>query len=46
MTVIEYNLDNEDEDWLEKYNNGQNRLPAEKLEVMLYKLVRPCIVDR
>ena len=25
--VVEYDLDNEDEDWLEKYNDGQNRYP-------------------
>ena len=30
--TVEYDLDNDDEDWLEKYNDGQNRLPAEKLE--------------
>jgi enhancer of polycomb-like protein len=35
-------LDNEDEDWLEKYNDGQNRLPAEKLEVMMWKLEMVC----
>ena len=28
--VVEYDLDNEDEDWLTTYNDGQNRLPAEK----------------
>ena len=27
-----------EEDWLEKYNDGQNRLPAEKLELMMWKL--------
>lgn len=35
---VEYDLDEDDEDWLEKYNDGQNRLPAEKFELMLYKL--------
>ena len=40
--VVEYDLDNEDEDWLEKYNDGQNRLPAEKLEVMIWKLETVC----
>lgn len=39
---VEYDLDNEDEDWLEKYNDGQNRLPAEKLEVMMWKLEIKC----
>lgn len=40
--IVEYDLDNEDEDWLEKYNDGQNRLPAEKLEVMIWKLELAC----
>ena len=40
--VVEYDLDNDDEDWLEKYNDGQNRLPAEKLEVMISKLEVAC----
>lgn len=40
--VVEYDLDNEDEDWLEKYNDGQNRLPAEKFEHMLWKLEVAC----
>ena len=33
--AVEYDLDNDDEDWLEAYNDGQNRLPAEKLELMI-----------
>jgi enhancer of polycomb-like protein len=36
--TVEYDLDNDDEDWLEKYNDGQNRLPAEKLEIMMWKV--------
>lgn len=39
---VEYDLDNDDEDWLEKYNDGQNRLPGEKLEVMIWKLETAC----
>lgn len=30
--VIEYDLDNEDEDWLATYNGGQSRLQAEKCD--------------
>ena len=40
--AVEYDLDNDDEDWLEKYNDGQNRLPAEKFEVMIWKLEVSC----
>ena len=28
--LCEYDLDNEDEDWLAVYNGEQNRLPAER----------------
>ena len=28
--LVEYDLDNEDEDWLAAFNGGQARLPAEK----------------
>ncbi|OEL13096.1 hypothetical protein BAE44_0025885 [Dichanthelium oligosanthes] len=35
---IEYDLDNEDEDWLEDYNNEQKNLNPEMLEVLLFKL--------
>jgi len=27
---VEYDLDNEDEDWLAQFNEGQERLPPEK----------------
>ena len=40
--VVEYDLDNEDEDWLTTYNDGQNRLPAEKFEAMIWKLEVCC----
>ena len=40
--AVEYDLDNDDEDWLEAYNDGQNRLPAEKLELMIWKLEMAC----
>ena len=40
--VVEYDLDNEDEDWLTTYNDGQNRLPAEKFEAMIWKLEVRC----
>nr|TKW09821.1 hypothetical protein SEVIR_6G126400v2 [Setaria viridis] len=35
---IEYDLDNEDEDWLEGYNNERKNLNAEMLEALLFKL--------
>ncbi|KAG8047151.1 hypothetical protein GUJ93_ZPchr0008g12067 [Zizania palustris] len=35
---VEYDLDNEDEDWLEDYNNEWKNLNPEKLEVLLFKL--------
>nr|CAB3482722.1 unnamed protein product [Digitaria exilis] len=35
---IEYDLDNEDEDWLEVYNNEHINLNPEMLEVLLFKL--------
>jgi enhancer of polycomb-like protein len=40
--IVEYDLDNDDEDWLTEYNDGQNRLPAEKLESMIWKLEIHC----
>jgi enhancer of polycomb-like protein len=40
--VVEYDLDNDDEDWLVKYNDGQNRLPGEKFEHMIWKLEVRC----
>ncbi len=39
---VEYDLDNDDEDWLEKYNQGQTRLQSVKLERMLWKLDVAC----
>nr|XP_043624734.1 uncharacterized protein LOC122596249 [Erigeron canadensis] len=35
---VEYDLDNEDEDWLEEFNKEKDILPAEKLETILFKL--------
>ncbi|GJN16500.1 hypothetical protein PR202_gb03499 [Eleusine coracana subsp. coracana] len=35
---IEYDLDNEDEDWLKNYNNEQKNIIPEMLEVLLFKL--------
>lgn len=35
---IEYDLDNEDEDWLEEYNKEGKILPAEKVETIIFKL--------
>jgi enhancer of polycomb-like protein len=39
---VEYDLDNEDEDWLENYNDGSEVLSAEKFEEMLWKLELAC----
>ncbi|KAK1413749.1 hypothetical protein QVD17_35529 [Tagetes erecta] len=35
---VEYDLDNEDEDWLEQFNKEVKVLPAEKFETILFKL--------
>ncbi|XP_059652173.1 uncharacterized protein LOC132299509 [Cornus florida] len=35
---IEYDLDNEDEDWLQEFNNERKILQPEKLETILFKL--------
>ena len=34
-SFVEYDLDNEDEDWPDGYNDGADVLPAEKFEEML-----------
>ncbi|KAL6785691.1 hypothetical protein ACKKBF_B01255 [Auxenochlorella protothecoides x Auxenochlorella symbiontica] len=36
--LVEYDLDSEDERWLQDLNNGQERLPKARLEMMLWKL--------
>ena len=41
-SFVEYDLDNEDEDWLDGYNDGADVLPAEKFEEMLWKLEIAC----
>lgn len=40
--MVEYDLDNEDEDWLERYNVGRSKLSDEKFECMLWKLELAC----
>eukprot|EP00850_Spirogloea_muscicola_P000864 SM000003S11109 [mRNA] locus=s3:1036341:1040455:+ [translate_table: standard] len=35
---VEYDLDDEDEDWLDQFNDERKILPPEKFEWMLYKL--------
>ncbi|GBF97060.1 hypothetical protein Rsub_09533 [Raphidocelis subcapitata] len=40
--VVEYDLDNEDEDWLEAYNTGGAKLSDTKFERMLWKLELAC----
>src|SRR6056300_1847477 len=37
-SYVEYDLDNDDEDWLETFNEGADTLTAEKFEEMLWKL--------
>ncbi|CAN0840431.1 Enhancer of polycomb homolog 2 [Linum grandiflorum] len=34
---VEYDLDNEDEDWLQEFNKDKDNLPPEKFEVLLFK---------
>ena len=42
--LCEYDLDNEDEDWLVTFNGAQNRLPAERCaaRAALASTLRPC----
>ncbi|KAJ4804169.1 Enhancer of polycomb-like protein [Rhynchospora pubera] len=35
---VEYDLDNEDEDWLDEFNTERKSISSEKLEMMLFKL--------
>ncbi|PSS21656.1 Enhancer of polycomb like [Actinidia chinensis var. chinensis] len=35
---VEYDLDNEDEDWLQEFNEENNLLASEKLETVLFRL--------
>lgn len=35
---VEYDLDNEDEDWLDEFNRDQKLLPPEKFETLMFKL--------
>lgn len=35
---IEYDLDPEDENWLEAFNRGQQRLPVRRFELLLWRL--------
>ncbi|XP_020396300.1 enhancer of polycomb-like protein101 isoform X2 [Zea mays] len=35
---VEYDLDNEDEDWLEEFNSERKNINPEKLEALLFKL--------
>lgn len=37
-SFVEYDLDHEDRAWLEKFNDGQDRLPAQRFELLLWKL--------
>lgn len=39
---VEYDLDNEDEDWLKGYNLGRNKLSDQLFEKMLWKLELAC----
>lgn len=35
---IEYDLDKEDQEWLEAFNKGQDRLPARRMELLMWRL--------
>lgn len=35
---VEYDMDSEDERWLEEYNQGQERLPEGKFEDAIWRL--------
>ena len=35
---MEYDLDDLDLDWLERFNNGQDKLPARRFELLLWRL--------
>lgn len=35
---MEYDLDENDVQWLEKFNNGQDKLPARRFELLLWRL--------
>ncbi|XP_057488177.1 uncharacterized protein LOC130780064 isoform X1 [Actinidia eriantha] len=35
---VEYDLDNEDDDWLQEFNEEKNLLTSEKLETVIFKL--------
>lgn len=37
-TLVEYDLDSEDDAWLKKFNGPHERLSSEKFETMLWKL--------
>jgi Enhancer of polycomb-like len=39
---VEYDLDNEDEDWLRSYNLGRSRLSDVTFELMLHRLEVEC----
>lgn len=35
---VEYDLDASDREWLEKFNKGQDRLPARRFELLIWRL--------
>lgn len=39
---VEYDLDNDDEDWLDEFNKSDNRLSDAKFETMLWRLELAC----
>ena len=44
--LCEYDLDNEDEDWLDTYNGAQNRLPSDKCAPARRGLQRARVLTR
>lgn len=37
-SFVEYDLDVADKEWLEKFNDGQEKLPARRFELLLWRL--------
>mmetsp|Transcript_10912 Transcript_10912/g.40061 ORF Transcript_10912/g.40061 Transcript_10912/m.40061 type:complete len:541 (-) Transcript_10912:3027-4649(-) len=42
LDLVEYDLDDEDEEWLKTFNNNRNLLAEDKFENMIYRLELAC----